>query len=89
LPAEYGLSQNYPNPFNPATTISYQLPVESSVQLNIYTILGELAAVLVNEKQEAGSYNISFDAGKLASGTYIYRLIADDFLMHRKMILIK
>jgi hypothetical protein len=89
VPVEYSLSQNYPNPFNPVTVINYNLPMESSVQLNVYTITGELVASLVNEVQSAGSYNISFDASRLASGTYIYRIIANDFVKTNKMILIK
>ncbi|HZW40573.1 MAG TPA: T9SS type A sorting domain-containing protein [Ignavibacteriaceae bacterium] len=89
IPDEYGLTQNYPNPFNPSTTISYKLPMQSKVQLNVYSISGELVSSLVNEEQSAGSYNINFDASKLATGTYIYRLIANDFVMTKKMLLIK
>jgi hypothetical protein len=97
LPKNYALGQNYPNPFNPTTEINYKLPVESNVQLQIFTIAGELVKTLVNEKQSAGSYNIDFDASNLASGTYIYRLKANDpslnsgqgFVQTKKMTLTK
>jgi hypothetical protein len=86
---EYALQQNYPNPFNPSTVISYQLPVDSKVQLKIYDILGTEIAVLVNETKSAGRYEVSFDASKLSSGTYFYTLIADGFVQTKKMLLVK
>ena len=89
LPKNYVLGQNYPNPFNPTTKINYTLPVESNVQLQIFTIAGELVKTLVNEKQSAGSYSIDFEASKFASGMYIYKLIANDFIQIKKMLLIK
>lgn len=88
-PADFSIAQNYPNPFNPVTTISYTLPVNSNVKLAVYNLLGEEVAMLVNSEQQAGVYNISFDAAGLASGTYIYRIIANDFVQTSKMILMK
>ena len=89
VPKEYYLEQNYPNPFNPITTISYTLPVESRVELLIYNINGEKVAELVNETQEAGSYTVSFNAMRLASGVYLCQLRAGEFLQIKKMVLLK
>jgi hypothetical protein len=89
LPKTFSLGQNYPNPFNPTTKINYTLPVETDVQLQLFTVDGELVKSLVNEKQRAGVYTIDFDAGELASGTYIYKLLANDFIQLKKMLLIK
>ncbi len=89
LPLTFELNQNYPNPFNPETIISYSLPVESKVRLEIYNLLGERIALLINTEQKAGKYKISFDGSKLASGIYLYRIIANDFIQTNKMVLIK
>ncbi|MDP3830965.1 MAG: T9SS type A sorting domain-containing protein, partial [Ignavibacteriaceae bacterium] len=89
IPKEYVLMQNYPNPFNPVTNINYTIPVDSKVMLVIYSISGEKVAELVNETQSSGSYSIPFNASHLASGTYVYRLIANDFVQTKKMLLIK
>src|SRR5690606_4491548 len=89
IPKQYGLYQNYPNPFNPMTTIKYDLPKDGSVTLEIYDILGRKVVTLVNEYKSAGSYNHSFNASKYASGVYIYKLQAGDFVSSKKMILIK
>ena len=90
----YGLSQNYPNPFNPITIIKYQLPENTEVKLNIYNIKGQLVKTLVNEKQDAKYYNIAWNGtdnyGKeVASGLYIYRIIAGDFIETKKMLMLK
>ena len=89
MPMLYSLSQNYPNPFNPTTKINYSIPVNAKVTLNIYSITGELVITLVDEDLTAGNYTIDFDASKLASGTYFYRIIANDFIQTKKMLLIK
>lgn len=89
VPKEFALMQNYPNPFNPVTNINYTIPVDSKVMLVIYSISGEKVAELINETQSAGSYSIPFNAANLASGTYVYRLIANDFVQTKKMLLIK
>jgi hypothetical protein len=77
-PMTYALYQNYPNPFNPTTAISYQLMANSHVSLKIYDIIGREVISLVNEQQEAGYYQKTFNASQLASGMYIYQLIAID-----------
>ncbi len=88
-PIEYSLSANYPNPFNPTTVINYQLPVTNYVSLKIYDGIGREVATLVNETKEAGNYEVKFDASKLASGVYFYKLKAGNFTSIKKMILIK
>ncbi len=88
-PKEFTLSQNYPNPFNPTTQINYSLAFETDVRLDIYAVNGELVRSLVNEKKSAGNYTVEFNASELASGTYIYRLVAKDFIQTKKMLLVK
>ncbi len=89
LPLEFSLSQNYPNPFNPTTTIKYQVPVNSFVKLVIYNAIGQVVKTLVNSNKTAGKYSINFDATNLPTGVYIYRLQANDFVLNRKMVLMK
>lgn len=95
LPNQYSLSQNYPNPFNPSTIIRYQIPQSNHVKLVVYDILGSEIATLVNKEQIAGTYKVKFDARHselsrgMASGIYIYKLTAGDFVQSKKMLLIK
>jgi len=89
MPDDYVLSQNHPNPFNPSTTIKYDLPEASHVTLKIYNVMGELAAVLVDEEKPAGYHQVGFDASKLSSGIYFYRISAGSFKNVKKMILVK
>jgi len=88
-PEDYNLSQNYPNPFNPSTTIRYSIPSPDLVRIKIYDILGREVQMLVNELQQAGTYEVQFDASGLASGIYLYRIESGNFLQTRKMILLK
>ena len=89
VPLVYSLEQNYPNPFNPSTKIAYTLADEGLVTLAIYNLLGERVAVLVNDVQKAGKYNIEFKAGDLASGVYIYKLSTPSFTSSKKLLLMK
>lgn len=89
LPTSFDLKQNYPNPFNPTTKIAFDLPQASNVELNVYDMLGRKVATVVNERMNAGQHNVSFDASRLASGMYIYRISAGSFTSTRKMMLIK
>ncbi|MBC8044888.1 MAG: T9SS type A sorting domain-containing protein [Rhizobacter sp.] len=95
-PSAFALQQNYPNPFNPATVVSYQLPAASDVRLKVYDVLGREVATLVNAKQTAGTYKVSFNATRLSSGVYFYRLTAGSsdgrsgsFVQTKKMLLVK
>ncbi len=89
VPDNFSLSQNYPNPFNPSTIINYQLAINSRVTLKIYDALGNEIETLVNEKQNAGSYSVDFNAASLPSGIYFYKLVTEKFSETKKMILIK
>lgn len=89
LPVEYALNQNYPNPFNPTTTIRYQLPQAGQVTLVVYNVLGQQVAKLVDGQISAGVHTVAFDATRLASGVYLYRLQAGNYVEVRKMLLIK
>ena len=90
IPSEFNLSQNYPNPVNPTTTIEYTIAKAGIVNLIVYNMLGEEVVRLVdNQFNDIGKYSIKFDASKLASGTYIYRLQSGDVIISKKMNLIK
>ncbi len=89
LPTDYALYQNYPNPFNPTTKIKYEVPKTSVVTLRVYDTLGSEVQTLVNGEQPAGVYEVLFDASRLASGVYFYRLRTNGFVETKKMILIK
>jgi hypothetical protein len=88
-PSAFVLNQNYPNPFNPVTSISYSLPKDEHVLLKVYNLLGEEIYTLVNSFEKAGEHSLNFDGYELASGVYIYKIIAGDFTDTKKMILIK
>jgi len=83
------LQQNYPNPFNPVTTISYNLPNVSKVKLVVYDVTGSGVATLVNDFQSAGKHTVKFNASKIASGVYYYRIQAGDIVQTKKMLLLK
>lgn len=85
----FALEQNYPNPFNPSTIINYQLPESGNVTLKIYDVLGNEVASLVNEFKESGVHSVSFNASEFASGVYVYKLQAGDFISAKKMLLTK
>jgi hypothetical protein len=85
----YRLFQNYPNPFNPATTIEYSTPEAGFITIKLYSILGKELATLVEGIKEPGNHKVIFDAGKLKSGIYFYRLQAGSYNETKKLILIK
>ncbi len=89
IPDEFLLSNNYPNPFNPTTTIHYEIPAYSLVSIKVYDDLGKEVKTLVNQYQSKGSYDISFNAGSLASGVYFYQLKSGNFIITKKMMLLK
>jgi predicted GH43/DUF377 family glycosyl hydrolase len=89
VPQSYMLAQNYPNPFNPITGVRYEVSGVSEVKITVYDLLGREVAVLVNERKQPGSYEVSFDASGLASGVYMYRMHAGNFVQSRTMLLLK
>jgi hypothetical protein len=91
LPKSFTLLQNYPNPFNPSTTISYELPRQATVSLELHDVLGRNIAILLNERKEAGRYFYSLDAERLSlsSGVYFYTMKTDGFSQTKKMIFAK
>lgn len=88
-PVEYSLDQNYPNPFNPSTSIKYSVAKDGFVTLDVFNLLGEKVATLINSNVKAGRYELTFDASQLASGIYVYKINAGDFTSSKKMILLK
>ena len=88
-PGKVELAQNYPNPFNPTTVISYSLPKEMKVSLTVYNVVGSEVMTLVNQNQNAGSYNFSFNGANLGSGVYFYRLTTGSTVITKKMMLLK
>lgn len=89
IPTEFVLLQNYPNPFNPTTSIQFGLPSESHVRLTVFNLLGQEVAVLVNASMGAGYHKVNFDASRLNTGMYIYKIEANNFVSVRKMLLVK
>ncbi len=89
VPTGYLLKQNHPNPFNPTTAIGFALPQKSDVNLSVYTILGEKVAELVNGSKNAGYHEVNFNAFNLASGTYVYRINANNYVASKKMLVLK
>jgi len=89
IPTSIELSQNYPNPFNPVTIISYSVPSEMKVKLTIFDMLGREVTTLVNQVQQAGQYKVDFDASKLSTGVYVYRLSTPNSVISKKMMLVK
>ncbi|MFH1374294.1 MAG: FG-GAP-like repeat-containing protein [bacterium] len=89
IPVTYGLTQNYPNPFNPITEISFALPIASEVKLQVFNVMGQVVATLADRHYEAGIHTVTWDGSDVASGVYLYRLEAGDYVESRKMILLK
>jgi len=86
---EYYLDQNYPNPFNPYTTINFGLKKAGNVEITVYDLLGNTIATLINGYKPAGNHSVTFDASKLSSSVYLYKIISEDFVQIRKMMLLK
>jgi aminopeptidase N len=86
---KYSLQQNYPNPFNPGTTIKYEIAGNVNVKITVYDALGRNCVVLVNEKQRAGKYSVTFSSNNFATGVYFYKIEAGDYTAAKKMILIR
>ncbi|MBI1804143.1 MAG: T9SS type A sorting domain-containing protein [Ignavibacteria bacterium] len=88
-PDAYRLEQNYPNPFNPTTRLNYAIPVDATVSLKVFNVLGQEVATVIDDFQTAGYKSVSFDASSLPSGLYFYRLQAGHFTDTKKMLLVK
>jgi len=89
VPKNFTLYQNYPNPFNPSATIRYEIPERSFITLKVFDVLGNEIASLVNEEKLAGSYEVKFEADRLSSGIYFYKLQSGNFIKTKKMLLLK
>jgi nitrate/TMAO reductase-like tetraheme cytochrome c subunit len=89
IPNRYELTQNYPNPFNPSTRFTFSLPKAGDVTIKVYDITGREVVTLVNEKLAAGKYAVTWDAAQFASGAYIYRIVAGNFVETKKMVVVK
>jgi len=89
IPQGFSLGQNYPNPFNPTTVIPYQLTITSKMSLKVYDLLGQEIATLFEGVRQPGTYEATFNGGKLASGVYFYRLQTTQFSLKTKMLIIK
>lgn len=88
-PEDYKLYQNFPNPFNPSTRISYKLNKEGFVKLYVYNLVGQEVETLVNEFQQAGKYDVEFNAKDLPSGIYLYKLQVNGYTSVKRMTLIR
>ena len=89
LPAEYILSQNYPNPFNPTTKINYSVPQSGYITLKVYNLLGQKVKTLFEGFRQPGSYTVILNGNSLASGIYLYRLKAENYMATKKLVLLK
>ncbi len=89
VPSEFTLQQNYPNPFNPSTTINFSLPTSQNVKLEVFNMLGETVATLINKPMSAGNHKYEFNASNINSGLYLYRITAGSFVEIKKMMLLK
>ena len=89
VPEEFSLSQNYPNPFNPATRIEYSIGKDTKIKLEVFDLLGRHVATLVDGQQHAGQHSVDFNASRLASGFYVYRLSSSELTVAKKMMLVK
>jgi photosystem II stability/assembly factor-like uncharacterized protein len=89
VPTKYSLNQNYPNPFNPATNIRFDIPKESKVRLSVFDVLGREVEVLVDNVLKPGTYKVDWRADKFSSGLYFYRIVTNDYVDVKKMILLK
>jgi hypothetical protein len=89
IPTEYSLYQNYPNPFNPTTTMKFGLPKDGMVTLEVYNLIGEKVAALINQELTAGYHTIDFNGSRLSSGIYLYKITSSEFTSTKKFVLMK
>jgi hypothetical protein len=89
IPRDFVLHQSFPTPFNPAAIIRFELPRPSDVRLSVFDIVGHEVLVLVKERKEAGVYEVTLDCSRCASGVYVYRLQAGEFVQSKRLVLVK
>jgi hypothetical protein len=89
LPTGFALGQNYPNPFNPVTNVGFSLARTSAVKLEVYNMIGQIVATLVDDRLDAGQHIVTWDGSEMASGVYLYRIEAGAFIETKKMTLLK
>ncbi|MFZ1682944.1 MAG: T9SS type A sorting domain-containing protein [Candidatus Zixiibacteriota bacterium] len=94
LPNSFSVSQNYPNPFNPTTTIEFDVPAKSQVNLTVYNVLGQKVKTLVNQEMAAGKFKTEWDGrsesgAQISSGIYFYKFEAGSYVMTKKMVMLK
>ena len=89
VPTQFNLSQNYPNPFNPSTKIEFALPEAAEVRIDVFNMLGQKVQTLKNERMAAGYYSVTFEAGGLSSGVYVYQLRMGNAVLTKRMLLLK
>lgn len=89
VPNKFALYQNYPNPFNPSTKIRFDLPKSSFVKITVFDVIGREVDIPINQNLEAGKFEMNFNAAKLTSGVYFYKIQAGDFTAVKKMLVVK
>ena len=89
IPIKFELLQNYPNPFNPSTNIKYSIAKQTKVRIEVYNILGQRVALLVNENKSPGYYTVKFDGRDMATGFYVYRMQTNEYNSIKKMLIVK
>jgi len=94
IPVKYAFHQNYPNPFNPVTTLRYDIPEKSHVNITIYDMLGRQVKTLINQTQDAGFKSVVWNATNnygipVSAGIYLYQIQAGEYMHTKKMVLLK
>ena len=89
IPTSFKLYQNYPNPFNPSTNIKFNVESSKFIKLTVFDMIGKEVTLLVNEKLQPGTYEVTFDGSSLSSGIYFYQLKTENFIETKKLILLK
>ena len=89
IPQDFGIMDAYPNPFNPVTTVSYKLPVDSQVSLQVYNLQGRLIETLVDDKVSAGYHSVTWNADRHSSGMYFVKMVSGSQLSTKKLLLVK
>ena len=88
-PEEFGLDSAYPNPFNPVTTLSFKLPMDSQVSIQVYNVQGRLIETLVDYNMQSGYHSITWNADQHSSGMYFVKMISGDHISTQKLLLVK